>query len=99
MHCVNIIEEKAEASLVTAFRVALNGYNPYRRNCEPYQDSFWQLISGGKKLGLLNDDFKAAHNVTDREIDSWEARHTLPDPKTRGRVQASLKSSLSEIRI
>lgn len=88
-----------DQTLVVAFRVALNGYNPYRRNCEPYQDSFWQLISGGRKLGLLNDDFKAAHSVTDQDINHWEARRALPDPKTRGRVQASLKLSLSEIKI
>ncbi len=89
---MDCVDKNDDQKLVAAFKIALNSYNPYRRTDDPRQDSFWQIIEVGNKLGMLGEDFKAAHDVTDSDIISWERRGRLPPQRQRGQIHQSLKA-------
>lgn len=104
MSCVEFVnppprpEQSIDRSaLAKAFRIAVHNYNPYRRGSDPSQDSFWQIISGARKLDLLTESFHQLHGVNENIVSDWENRRALPDQRQRGKIAAGLKAATAQL--
>lgn len=83
-----------------AFIFSLNHYQPFRRTSRhgeppnPHHDSFWMIIDGADKLGLLTAELRQKFDPNNTLIEAWAAARALPSIDQRKEIVADLKQSL-----